>query len=349
MTFIKRIIPTLLVFLLFSACSSTPLKTKLKDFKKDGAYRIAFYNVENLFDLEDAPDKADEEFTPTGKKEWTAERYQKKLDAIAKVFQGMNYPPIIGVCEVENAQVLEDLINKTSLKNYGYKYAHEESPDFRGIDVGMLYMSSLFTVEKTNITRINFPKEIVEDYTTRDILHVEGTFRGKEKIHFFINHWPSRRGGLEASEPKRVYVATQLRKETMKIFKADPKANIIITGDFNDEPDNNSLLYTLNAKPSSEKITTQELYNCSAALDKMGKGTYNYRGNWNMLDQFIVSSSLLDGSCSLSATDAAIFSEEWLNYNDKKYGPTPSRTYGGPNYYGGFSDHYPIYLDLQVK
>lgn len=348
MTFIKRIIPTLLVIILISACA-TPLKTKLKDFKKEGAYRIAFYNVENLFDLEDAPDKADEEFTPTGKKEWTADRYQKKLDNLAKVFQEMGYPPIIGVCEVENAKVLEDLINKTSLKDYGYKYAHQESPDFRGIDVGMLYMSSLFSVEATNITRIDFPKEIVEDYTTRDILHVKGTFRGKEKMHFFINHWPSRRGGLEASEPKRVYVATQLRKETMKIFKEDPKANIIITGDFNDEPDNNSLLYTLNAKPTSEKITASALYNCSSTLDKLGKGTYNYKGNWNMLDQFIVSSALLDGSCSLSATDAAIFSEEWLNYNDKKYGPTPSRTYGGPNYYGGFSDHYPVYLDLRVR
>ncbi len=345
---LKKLLPLFILSIFILGCA-TPLKLKLKEFKNNKSYRIAFYNVENLFDLVDEPIKLDEEFTPEGRNKWDATRYQKKLDQLAKVFEAMDYPAIIGLCEVENARVLKDLTEKTSLKDYDYQFVHQESPDKRGIDVALIYMSSLLTVKESDITRINFPPEIVEDYTTRDILYVEGIFRNKETLHLFINHWPSRRGGVEASEPKRVYVATQLRKQTMQLFKEDPQSHIIITGDFNDEPNNNSVLYTLNAKPSSDSLITSQLYNCSASLDKQGKGTYNFRGNWNMLDQFIVSTSLLDGSCKLKADEAKIFSEDWMLYNDKKYGKTPNRTYGGPNYYGGFSDHLPVYLDLRVQ
>jgi len=343
-----KILPALALLLLLGACSS-PLKNKLKEFKTQGNYRMAFYNVENLFDLVNAPDKADDEFTPEGKKEWTAERYQKKLNDLAKVIETMGYPAIIGLCEVENELVLKDLTQRTSLKNYGYKIVHYESPDFRGIDVALIYMESLFEVQKSKVISINFPKEIVEDYTTRDILQVSGTFRGKETLHIFVNHWPSRRGGLTESEPKRVYVSTQLRKATNQIFENDPKANIIITGDFNDEPDNNSVRYTLNALPTTEPLSSQQLYNCSYTQDQTGAGSYNYRGNWNMLDQFIVSTTLLDGSCKLQAQEAQTFQQDWMMYQDKKNGATPNKTYGGPNYYGGYSDHLPVYLDLKVR
>ncbi|MFK7810380.1 MAG: hypothetical protein AB8F74_21425 [Saprospiraceae bacterium] len=343
----KKLLPLLLLLTAFS-CSS-PYKTKLKEFKKANNYRFAFYNVENLFDTLDDPKTKDEEFTPTSKKQWTEERYQKKLDQIAQVISDMNYPAVVGMCEVENAKVLNDLVTKTKLKDYKYKYVHYDSPDFRGIDNGLIYIEGLFKVTNSEITRIDFPKEIVEDYTTRDILHVEGVFRGQDNMHFFINHWPSRRGGLEASQPKRVYVATQLRKKTNNILTKDPNAKIVITGDFNDEPDNESVLSVLEAKPTGTKIVNNQLYNRSSTLDAKGLGTYNYKGNWNMLDQFIVSGSLVDKSSNLFVSDAQIFRPEYLIYKDKKYGDKPSRTYGGPNYYGGYSDHFPIFVDVMVN
>ncbi len=337
----------ILICFLVAACQSL-YKAKINEFEQNKSYRFAFYNVENLFDLVDEPNKKDEEFTPTGRNKWTEDRYQKKLEQIAKVIAGMNFPAVIGLCEVENKKVLSDLIERTKLKDYHYKYVHYESPDQRGIDAGMLYMEKAFKVLNSDITRIDFPKEIVEDYTTRDILHVEGLFRNQDTLHFFINHWPSRRGGLKESQPKRVYVATQLRKETNKLFEKNPNSLIVITGDFNDEPNNDSVLSVLNAKPTNDQMEANQLYNCSYSLDLTGKGTYNFRGNWNMLDQFIASGSLLNKRADIQLTDAQLFNADWLFYKDKKYGMKPNRTYGGPNYYGGFSDHLPVYVDVRV-
>ncbi len=312
-------------------------------------YRFAFYNVENLFDTVDTSDKFDEDFTPTGKLKWTTERYQKKLYHISKVVQGMEFPSILGFCEVENEAVLKDLTQTDLLKNFGYQVVHHESPDRRGIDNGLIYKAKEFEVLASDHYQIDFPKEVVEDYTTRDILYVKGIFLGKDTLHIFVNHWPSRRGGLKASEPKRVFVASQLKEKTSAILQKNAQAKIVIMGDFNDETDNNSLMNTLGAKTNSEVISPSNLYNCSAKLDQAGDGTYNYRGNWNMLDQFIVSGSMLNPSSNIQALPVHIYKADWLNYNDPKYGPKPSRTYGGPNYYGGYSDHYPIFMDVKIQ
>ncbi len=337
-----------LAVLLFCSCKSV-YKTKIAELEQNNSYRFAFYNAENLFDLVDEPGKEDDAFTPEGKNKWTPDRYQKKLDQLAKVIGAMNYPVAVGLCEVENKTVLQDLIQRTELQKYQYQYVHYDSPDQRGIDVGFLYMSPALKVLGSDITRIDFPPEVVEDYTTRDILHVKTLFRSRDTLHFFINHWPSRRGGLAESQPKRVYVATQLRKETNKLLKANPNSAIIITGDFNDEPDNDSVHSVLNAKPAADDPVNSNLYNCSYHLDQKGKGTYNFRGNWNMLDQFIVSGSLLNNSCDVQVGAVGILEADWLFYDDKKYGKKPNRTYGGPNYYGGFSDHLPVYIEVDIK
>ncbi|MFT4667083.1 MAG: putative extracellular nuclease [Polaribacter sp.] len=344
----KTLAYALLLLLSTAACTSL-YKAKLQEFEKNKQYRFAFYNVENLFDTLDDPLTRDEEFTPTGKKKWSEERYQTKLDQIAQVLGDMNYPAVVGFCEVENAKVLQDLVQKTKLKDYNYKYVHYDSPDKRGIDNGLIYIDGLFKVTNSDATRIDFPKEVVEGYTTRDILHVEGVFRQKDTMHFFVNHWPSRRGGLKASQPKRVYVATQLRKQTNKILTNNPNAKIVITGDFNDEPDNDSVLSALDAKPVGETVENNKLYNCSSKADKEGLGSYRYKGNWNMLDQFIVSGSMINKNSSITLTDAQIFRPAYLVYVDKKYGDKPSRTYGGPKYYGGYSDHFPVFVDVLVK
>lgn len=304
--------------------------------------RFAFYNVENLFDIYDDPKTSDEEFTPTGKKEWTEERYQKKLDQLSTVVADLKFPDILGVCEVENNKVLMDWAAHPKMAAKNYNIVHFDSPDKRGIDNGLLYQKAHFTVLEKEAITINFPKAIVTDYTTRDILYVKGNYRG-ETLHVFINHWPSRRGGLKESEPKRVYVAGQLRKKTDVILAKDPKANILIMGDLNDETDNNSVAKTLGAG-APDLAKKQYLYNFTQPLDAAGEGSYRYREDWNMLDQIIVSPNLATGK--LRAVKAHIFQAEYLNYMDKKYGKRPNKTYGGPNYYGGTSDHYPVYLEL---
>ncbi len=306
--------------------------------------RFAFYNVENLFDIYDDPTTRDEEFTPTGKKKWTEERYQKKLDQLSTVVADLAFPEILGVCEVENKKVLQDWAAHRKIADKNYNVVHFDSPDKRGIDNGLLYQKDHFSVIDKEAIRINFPKEIVEDYTTRDILYVKGKYRG-EVLHVFINHWPSRRGGVEASQPKRVYVASQLRKKTDEILANDPKANILIMGDLNDETDNDSVVKALSAG-APDLSAKQYLYNFTQPLDAAGQGSYRYKENWNMLDQIIVSPNLTAGK--FRAVKADIFNPDYLNYVDKKYGKRPNKTYGGPNYYGGYSDHYPVYLDVRV-
>jgi len=304
--------------------------------------RFAFYNVENLFDIYDDPITKDEEFTPTGKKNWTEERYQKKLEQLSTVVSDLKFPDILGVCEVENKKVLIDWAAHRKLADQNYHIVHFDSPDKRGIDNGLLYRKDHFTVLEKEAYRINFPKEVVENYTTRDILYVKGKYRN-EVLHIFVNHWPSRRGGVRESEPKRVYVASQLREKTDAIFAKDPNANILIMGDLNDETDNNSVVKTLGAG-APDLAQKQYLYNFTQPLDVAGEGSYRYKANWNMLDQIIVSPNLTSGK--LRAVKAHIFNPDYLNYVDKKYGKRPNKTYGGPNYYGGYSDHYPVYLEL---
>lgn len=310
-------------------------------------YRIGFYNVENLFDLEDTPDKIDDYFTPEGKNKWTQERYDKKVGDLTKVLKAMGSPALIGLCEVETLSVCEDMAAHENLSSGNYGVVHFESPDARGIDNALMYQKDLFKVSKAENIVINFPAEIVEDYTTRDILYVNGLFKNKE-IHIFVNHWPSRRGGLEESQPKRVYVASQLRKKVDEILNKNKKARIIIMGDFNDEPDNDSLTKALNASSNYADGKKTQLINCMSSLDQAGKGTYNYRGNWNMLDQFVASPCMIKRG-GFKYKEAQIFREDWMVYKSEKYGETPNRTYGGPNYYGGISDHFPIYFEFKAK
>ena len=336
----------LFVFVILFSCKS-PQKASQLDAPSQ--IRIGFYNVENLFDTIDLPEKIDEEFTPTSKKEWNTKRYYKKLNDLAKIVDAIKYPAILGLCEVENKTVLKDFVSETSLKNHNYSFVHFDSPDARGIDVAMIYQTKIFKVLSSNKITIDFPKSVIGDepYTTRDILHVKGVFGNEEILHVFVNHFPSRRGGLKESQPKRVYVAQQLKKAVDEIFANNTNANILIMGDFNDETNNKSIAETLNAKTSAENTTSKDLINCSAKMDEEGKGTYNYRGDWNMLDQIIVSNALTKNTNKLKIGDLGIFQEEWMMYKSKN-GWTPNRTYGGPNYYGGFSDHLPVYVEVML-
>jgi predicted extracellular nuclease len=316
-----------------------------------GDVRVMFYNVENLFDIYNDSLINDDEFSPDGVRYWTPERYQKKLYNIAKVIVGIGQwemPEIIGLGEIENRTVLEDLIKRTALSNFSYRIIHKESPDIRGIDVGFLYRKDRFKPLIYEAIPVQFPFE--DNRPTRDILYVEGIIGSTDTLHFFINHWPSRFGGQIESERNREYAASVLRHKVDSLFSVIKNPNIIIMGDLNDYPLNNSVLNILKAKTDFELMNNQELYNLSWYLQEVkGKGSHKYEGNWGILDQIIVSGALLTKTNHIYTTieNAHVFEAPFLLEPDIHYtGFLPFRTYVGYKYQDGYSDHLPVYLDL---
>lgn len=312
-------------------------------------YTIAFYNVENLFDTINDPNTWDDDFTPEGKLKYTSKRYLKKLTNLSSVLSSIDkngFPSIIGLCEVENRQVVEALINQKKLKTADYAIAHTDSPDGRGIDCALLYKKSDFKCLNHDVIGIQFPN--MPKFKTRDILHVHGILGAKDTLDLFVNHWPSRIGGMEKSEKYRVFVAEQLKLAVTKLQEKNPNAKIIIMGDFNDEPTNKSAKITLGATNNKDTSNPKALYNLMYDLKIKGKGTYNYKGNWNMLDNLIVSNSLITNTNGLHTNHQAakIFTQEWFCYKPKDGVLLPSRSYAGPKYFGGYSDHFPVYFQL---
>jgi predicted extracellular nuclease len=318
---------------------------------KDRYMRVVFYNVENLFDTQKDSLTLDEEFLPGGLRYWTYNRYQQKLQNISRVITsigGWNPPEIIGLCEIENHRVLYDLCYKSSLSKLKYKIIHQESPDLRGIDVALLYQPKSFFPISYKAIPVKFPHS--PEATTRDILYVCGKAKNKDTIHIFVNHWPSRLGGQLVSEPNRIAAASILRCAVDSIFAIRPQAKIIILGDLNDYPDNKSLTEVLLAKRDFGQLASNELYNLSAFLEKSSRiGSHKFDGDWGVLDQIIVSGALLNASNGLTAKKehVFIFDPDFLLEDDENFtGKKPFRTYIGYRYHGGYSDHLPVFLDL---
>jgi endonuclease/exonuclease/phosphatase family metal-dependent hydrolase len=311
-----------------------------------------FYNVENLFDTEDDKHKNDNEFLPDGKRNWTLGRYQNKLNNIARVISaaGENFdaPAIVGVCEVENDKVLTDLTKYSLLKKWKYRFVVTDSPDDRGIDVALLYQRDKFKYLAHDFLRLNFPYNPRKK--TRDILHVSGITASRDTLDIFVCHFPSRRGGEDKSEPDRIYAASVVKNAADSIFRVRTNANIIIMGDFNDEPSNRSIRETLDAAPAVSNAKPQRLYNLFAHFEKeRNKGSYKYGRAWNMLDQMIVSGNLLNSKQTFRVLPhtAAIFSRDYMLTEDKnRGGKRPKKTFNGNTHEGGYSDHLPIIADF---
>jgi len=313
-------------------------------------YRVMFYNTENLFDPANDSLTADDDFTPEGNLHWTYNRYQRKLDNISRVIiaTGSWQPPdIIGMSEVENRKVLMDLLNHTSLMKFPYCVIHEESPDRRGIDVALLYNSN--TVKLISARSYRIPKP---DLKTRNILYVKLALH-KDTCHFFVNHWPSRSAGRLETDPDRYAAAGQLKHLTDSVLRACPGARIVVMGDFNDDPADNSIVEVLGVVTNRENPIPERLYNLSEAPSKGDvQGTLKYQGSWNTFDQFIVSGGLLTAKSGLAAEPGGyhILVNLFLLEVDERFtGYKPFRTYNGFHYKGGFSDHLPVYLDLVVR
>lgn len=332
----------LVVIIALAFCSCNSAKKALRR-----EYTVVSYNTENLFDTVDDPKIPDEEFLPASEKKWDTERYQKKLVDLARVISEVNpdeLPEIVGLVEIENRSVLDDLVKTGALKNQKYGIVHEESPDYRGIDVALIYRADAFKELMHEAIPVVFPDE--PDFKTRDILHVVGQIRHKT-IHIFVNHWPSRIGGDDKTEPKRVLAASILKNRVDLIQSTDPEARIVIMGDMNDEPANKSLKETLGAgSPGSGS----KLVNLMFPDDQAGLGTYFYSGNWNMLDNLVVSGNLLASpKMKIEGGKGFIFSKDWMIFTNKNGAKTPNRSYVGDKYVGGVSDHFPVYFKMLVK
>jgi len=316
---------------------------------KNKQFSLAFYNVENLFDTINDPQVRDEDHLPNSRIAWNTKRYNHKLENLAKVMSSIKtdgYPSTFGLSEVENRQVVEDLVNQPLLKKAGYKIIHKDSPDDRGIDVALLYRPNEFKPIKTEFIRLNFPGD--STHGTRDVLHVYGETSGGANIHIFVNHWVSRWGGQEVTEPFRIYTAEKLWSICQTIFSNNPNANIIIAGDLNDNPTDKSLVNGLQVLEPKKPLEEKRLYDLAIIPYKNGKGSLYYKG-WDMFDQIIVSTPLLTGADGIQVSSPAqtIVKHDWMLYHPKKGEPRPNRTSAG-KYYGGYSDHLPVYIELNL-
>lgn len=324
-----------------------------QSFNNQARFRVMSYNVENFF--ESLPDSvsSSKEFSPTGLRGWSYNRYRDKRNNIAKVIASLGEwtpPALVALCEVENQHVLDDLTLHSPLRSLHYQTIHFESPDSRGIDVALLYQPKAFRPIHQEPIRIHFPNRPHQH--TRDILYVKGTTLNNDTLHIFVNHFPSRYGGELESEDSRMFVASVLRHKVDSLFQLNSKVNIVIMGDFNDYPDNRSIEKVLQAFPNDSKIEGNRLYNLFYTTHTDKKiGSYKHSGEWGMLDQIIVSTHLLSDTLHVHTTPTSghVFAPAFLLEDEAKgFGEKPFRTYVGMKYHGGFSDHLPIYVDFQL-
>ena len=321
--------------------------------QKQDTLTIAFWNVENFFDTLNTNGKNDEEFSPGSKKQWNTDRYQTKVLHLAQVIGDMNNnsgPDILGMAETETKEVVVDLVN-SSIKNLKYKVVRIQSPDERKISTALIYKSDKFKLLNAEGDTVHLDN----NHPTRLILHVSLLTSGNDTVHVFVNHWPSRLGGSEASEINRVAAAKALRAEVDLLLKSNPSANIVIMGDFNDEPDNNSIKRDLNAEQfvCDSANYSYSLHNLAWEKKRAGEGTLKFRNEWDLLDQIIVSSADVQPrhkSFHYLCGSFTIFKLPYMIETDEKYAGSPLPTYGGSKYLAGYSDHFPVFAKfLTVK
>lgn len=307
-------------------------------------FSIAFYNLENLFDTIHDKYTLDKNYTSEGRLEWNHDRYIRKIQNLSKVISkigGNNskLPPIfVGVSEVENKTCLLDLINSEKLLSYKYDFVHYDSPDERGIDVAFLYQKKHFEIINSEAYVLYLTDEKNNRDYTRDILLVKGNLFN-ELIYVIINHWPSRNKGINYSDRKRVKAAKLVHKIIADIYLENENPNIIIMGDFNDQPNNNSI---------KNHLMTDDFFNPMIRLQEQKKGSVNFKGKWYLFDQIILSKSLLGASLkSIKYKDVEIFDAYFLQEKSGKRKGSPKRTYIGKWHQGGYSDHFPVLAYFQ--
>ncbi len=300
-------------------------------------FSIAFYNLENLFDPLENDKTLDKDFTPNGIYNWDDHKYQQKINNLSLIISKIGLtrsetpPVLIGVCEVENESCLEDMIQSEPLKNFDYGFVFHKSPDHRGINVALLYQKRHFRFIENKAVSVNFKNQI-ESEGTRDILHVKGLLFGKH-IHLILNHWPSRSDGTQKTDHKRISASQEVQKIINEIKTSDPLAQIIIMGDFNDEPSSESLAPYL-----KEGFTNPMLQ-----FQKLKKGSVKYKGKWIMFDQILFNNNLKEAEW-FDYQSTQIYVEPSLIEKSGRHRGSPKRTFVGSYYVGGYSDHFPVFI-----
>ena len=305
---------------------------------------IAFYNLENLFDTKDDPHTLDDDYTPRGFKKWKDDRYRSKVKKLAKAISRIgedekSSPPVlVGIAEVENDKVVEKLLKSKYLRDLPFDFVHFDSPDERGIDTALIYNTDNFEVIQSQTLPLLIENEDGDRDFTRDILHVHGRLNGEE-MHLFVNHWPSRRDGEDETKHKRIEAARTILRRLNALSDSPESLHVIIMGDFNDDPNSESIQVLMDSG---------WFINPFKKLLSPNSGSANYRGNWSLFDQIILSHSFLNiESGTHSFQKAAIFSPRFLKEWKGKYKGNPFRTFVGKKYIGGYSDHFPVYVQLQ--
>lgn len=314
--------------------------------KQTNLFTVGFYNLENLFDTKDNPHILDDDFLPESERKWNKKRYRKKIFNLGTTISNIGFastgkaPALIGVAEVENKKVLEDLIHTKHLKNKKYGIIHFESPDERGIDVGLLYLKEFFEITHSESVELLITNNKGKRDFTRDILWVSGKLNG-ELIHVLVNHWPSRRDGAQQTSYKRIAAAQKNKEIIEKIRSSEPNAKVIVMGDLNDDPHSSSV---------KTHLVAEDMYNPMERLHTRYEGSLTYRGQWNLFDQIIFTPNFHKyekGQHSFSS--ASIFDPDFLKVRKGRYKGAPLRTYGGGKYISGFSDHFPVYVQLKLN
>lgn len=311
---------------------------------------VAFYNLENFYDTVNNPNINDEDFLPTGAKNYTGKIYKDKVLHLATVLSQIGAevnadgPAIVGVAEIENDTVLNDLVHHPLLKERNYQIVHYDSRDARGVDVALLYNPKYFKVLQSQKLFVRLPEGAKTSIFTRDVLYVKGLLSG-DTVHVFVNHWPSRLGGEERSAPGR-FAAAQVNKNKIdSIEKYNINARIIVMGDLNDDPISPSITRVLKAKADTSNISPGNLYNPWTNMYKKGIGTLAYQDAWGLFDQIMITSGWLNRQQGgYFFYQAHIFRKEFMIENIGRYKGYPMRTWDGNTYRGGYSDHFPTYV-----
>ncbi len=317
-------------------------------------YTVMFYNLENFFDTINQPDVLDEEFTPEGPKQWNSYKYNAKLSNIEKVLYNISaenkaFPTVIGVSEIENRNVMEDLAALPKLQRANYQIVHYDSPDRRGVDVAFLYRPDQFRYEGSATIPVVVPG--LTDFRTRDIVTMWGTIED-EPFYFMVAHWPSRLGGQAASAFKREATAAIMKRAADSVVQLNPATKIVMMGDFNDDPTDASIAEILDAKQKTSDLQPGGLFNPFNQMHRDGLGTLAYRDSWNLFDNIVISESLVNpepGTLGIYKQPkdryyGHIYKRPYLLQQSGQYKGYPLRTYVGNDFQGGYSDHFPVFI-----
>ncbi len=345
--FMRKYLILSLVLLFVTAGSIT--SAAQKNNRRVQVAGIAFYNFENLFDtIPNNPEGRDVEFTPNGPRQWDGRKYREKVHNLAYAISEFKTrttpygPAIIGVSEIENRSVMEDVINEPELRSLNLQIVHHDSPDARGVDVGLIYNPRYFRVQNvTNHRLVEVP------FRTRDQMCVVGSLLG-QPLAVIVNHWPSRLGGQERSEPNRMAAARLSKAIADSLWNINPEMGVIIMGDLNDDPQDRSCAEVLGARPDTDGVEAHGFYNPWWRILDRGIGSLAYRSAWNLFDQIILSGNLVNQpENKWNFFEARVLNFDFLRDTEGNRVGYPKRTYASGSYLGGYSDHFPTEVFLR--